>query len=130
MRYPPRNRWSDEQVEQIVGNLLRVGVLLSATIVIFGGVVYLIRNGTDPPEYGVFRGEPSDLRSLGGIISDILSFRGRGIIQLGLLLLVFTPILRVAFAAFAFAQEQDYIYLAVAIVVLTVLVYGISGVII
>jgi uncharacterized membrane protein len=43
-------------------------------------------------------------------------------IQLGLLLLIATPILRVALAAVGFYLENDRLYLGVSLIVLTILV--------
>ena len=104
---PTKLAWTDEQAEQIIGNLLRIGVSLAAAVVFLGGLVYLLRHGAAPPQYQVFRGEPADLRTISGIVSDALSVRGRGLIQLGLLLLIATPVARVAFSVFAFARQHD-----------------------
>jgi uncharacterized membrane protein len=114
-------------MEMVIGNLLRSGVLLSALIVLFGAVIYLVRHGHSPVDYRVFRGEPSDLRSVGGILRDALALRGRGIIQLGLLLLIATPVARVGFSIFGFAEEHDRMYVIVASIVLLVLVYSLIG---
>ena len=55
---PIQQEWTDQKIEQIVGNLLRAGVLLSAVVVLCGGVLYLIQYGHAPADYRVFRGEP------------------------------------------------------------------------
>jgi uncharacterized membrane protein len=123
-----RKGWgSDERVEEIMGNLLRAGVILAAIVVIGGGIFYLIRYGANSPDYGVFRGEPADLRSLLGILVDAVDLRSRGLIQLGLLLLVATPIARVAFSVFAFAQQRDITYLVLTLIVFALLIYGFAG---
>ena len=119
--------WTDEQVDQLIGTLLRSGVIVAALVVLIGGISYLIRYGATLPDYRVFRGEPADLRSLSGIVSDALSFRTRGIIQLGLLLLIATPIARVAFSIFAFTLQRDRIYIIVTFIVLCVLIYSLVG---
>jgi uncharacterized membrane protein len=111
----------DERVEQVMGNLLRAGVILAAAVVLLGGVVYLSRHGGERVDLRVFRGEPADLRSPAGIVADVLEFRGRGIIQFGLLLLIATPVARVAFSVFAFLWERDYTYVVLTLVVLGVL---------
>ena len=116
--------WTDRQMDVIIGNLLRSGVVLSALIVLFGAVIYLLRHGHSPTEYRVFRGEPTDLRSVRGILRDALALRGRGIIQLGLLFLIATPVARVAFSIFGFAEERDRMYVVVASIVLLVLLYS------
>jgi uncharacterized membrane protein len=120
-------RWTDEQVEQIVGNLLRGGVLLAAGVVVIGGVLYLIRYGATSPNYHIFHGEPKDLRTLSGIVADAVSLRRRGLIELGLLLLIATPIVRVAFSVFAFALQRDYTYVLITLIVLGVLIYSLLG---
>ena len=119
--------WTDEQVDQLIGTLLRSGVIVAALVVLIGGISYLIRYGATLPDYRVFRGEPEDLRSLSGIVSNALSFRTRGIIQLGLLLLIATPIARVAFSIFAFTLQGDRIYIVVTFIVLCVLIYSLVG---
>jgi uncharacterized membrane protein len=125
---PARPRtWTDEQVEAIVGTLLRVGVLLAAAVVCAGGAFYLIRHGASVPHYRVFYGEPPDLRSISGIVTDVLALQSRGVIQLGLLLLVATPVARVAFSVFAFARQGDRTYVIIALVVLAVLLYSLVG---
>lgn len=127
MRRRPMGSWTDEHVEQIVGNLLRGGVLLAAGVVVVGGTLYLIRYGADSPNYQVFHGEPTDLRGLTGILTDVVSLHRRALIQLGLLLLIATPIARVVFSVFAFAKQRDYTYVIVTLIVLGVLMYSLFG---
>ena len=117
-------QWTDQYVDELVGNLLRVGVTLAAAVVLFGGTVYLLRHGLEAPHYRVFVGEPAALRSVSGIVRDALALRGRGLIQLGLLLLIATPVARVAFSVVAFAVQRDRLYVAVALIVLAVLTYS------
>jgi uncharacterized membrane protein len=119
--------WTDRRMDAVIGNLLRYGVLLSALVVLFGGVLYLARHGHSPTDYRVFRGEPSELRNVGGIVRDAFEFSGRGVIQLGLLLLIATPVARVAFSIFGFAAEHDRMYVVVASIVLLVLAYSLIG---
>jgi uncharacterized membrane protein len=119
--------WSDQKIEIIVGNLLRAGVLLSASVVLIGAIFYLVHDGGSPVEFRVFRGEPAQLRSLHGVIRDTTALRPRGIIQLGLLLLIATPIARVAFSIFAFARERDRMYVIFTVIVFLILMFSILG---
>ena len=96
-------------------------------MVLAGGVVYLIRHGSAAPDYHAFRSEPADLRTVPGIVAVTLMGRGRGIIQLGLLLLIATPIVRVAFSLVAFSLERDRTYVVVTLIVLAILLYGLAG---
>ena len=116
--------WSDQRIETIVGNLLRAGVMLAGLIVAVGGVLFLFRYGSTPPDHRVFHGEPADLRSVTGIVLDAIALRRRGIIQLGLLLLIATPIARVAFSLAAFWLQHDGKFVLITLVVLTGLVYS------
>ena len=118
---------SDRKVEEIIGTLLRTGVLISAAVVIFGAAIYLSRHGTSPADYRVFRGEPSELREISGIVHSAISLQGRGIIQLGLLLLIATPVARVIFSIAGFAAERDRLYVGFASIVLVILLYSSLG---
>ena len=119
--------WTDQQVEQTIGNLLRLGLIVAAVVVLVGAVIYLARHGSEQPQYRVFHGEPADLRGIRGIIHDALQFSGRGLIQLGLLLLLATPVARVAFSIVAFALQRDRLYVVVTLIVMGVLLYSIVG---
>jgi uncharacterized membrane protein len=123
----PKRGWTDEQVDQVIGTLLRSGVIIAGLVVLMGGILYLIRYGATSPDYRVFRGEPADLRSLSGIVSDALSFRTRGIIQFGLLLLIATPVARVAFSVLAFVLQRDRTYVVITLIVFAVLMYSLIG---
>jgi uncharacterized membrane protein len=115
---------SEKRFEALIGLLLRTGVALAATVVLAGGIFYLTKYGDLKPDYRIFRGEPSDLRSIGGVLEDAISLHSRGIIQLGLLLLIATPIARVAFSVAGFASEHDWLYVGITLVVLGVLIYS------
>ena len=86
-----------------------------------------MRHGRSRVDYRVFRGEPSELRGVGGILRDAIALRSGGIIQLGLLLLIATPVAGVAFSIFGFAQERDRLYVVVAATVLLILAYSLIG---
>lgn len=121
-------RWSDQQVEVAIGYLLRAGTLLSAAVVVAGGIVLLLRHPTAVPNYATFHGEPAALRTFRGILAAAFSFQGRGIVQLGLLVLIATPVARVAFSVAAFAVEHDRLYVIVTLIVLGVLLFSLAGV--
>ncbi len=119
--------WTEKRMEAIIAFLLLFGVAFSAAVVGVGGVLYLLRHGLERPDYMVFHGEPPDLRSLRGIMSDVVSLRGRGMIELGVLLLVATPVARVAFSIFGFLRQRDYTYVVVTLIVLSFLMLSLSG---
>jgi len=117
----------DRRVDEIMGVLLRTGVVLSAMFVLAGGIVYLARHQMPVTNYRVFQGEPAELRTVQGILHEALALRGRGLIQLGLLILIATPIARVAFSVLAFLHERDWTYVVVTLVVLGLLFYSLLG---
>jgi uncharacterized membrane protein len=119
--------WTDEQVEQLVGRLLQFGVLLAALVVLLGGIVYLVRHGLEPPEHHVFRGEPPELRGLWRIGTSAAEFHSRGIIQLGLVLLIATPVARVILTVVSFWRQRDYVYVGITLIVLAVLLFSLMS---
>ena len=114
----------DKRIDEWIGILLRTGVLMAATTVAVGGAVFLIRHPSPVTNYRVFQGEPSELRTLKGILAEALQWRGRGLIQLGLLILIATPVARVTFSVFAFLYERDWTYVAVSLLVLGLLLWS------
>ena len=118
---------SDRRLEAIIGNLLRAGVVIAATIMSIGGVIYLAHSGESLAHYRVFQGEPADLRHVKAVLSDASSGHGPGIMQLGLLLLIATPVARVAFSLAAFAVQRDRLYVVLTLAVLGVLTFSMAG---
>ena len=119
--------WTDRKIEEIVADLLAAGVTVSAVVVLAGAYLYLARYGHSPTDYGVFHGEPTDLRNIRGIVRSAKQFRSRGIIQLGLLCLIATPVARVAFSIWGFAAEHDRLYMIFTGIVLIILLYSLLG---
>lgn len=118
---------NDLQMKVIIGNLLRAGVLLAAAIVFIGGVLFLVHHGAETPEYHIFHGSSSPLRTIPGVIHGLMTFQKRAIIQLGLLLLILTPVANVLFTIFAFWVEKDKLYVGVAALVFLFLLFSLVG---
>jgi uncharacterized membrane protein len=119
--------WDDHRVEATIGTILRWGVILAASVVQAGGIWYLIRHGGDAPNYSVFHGEPSSLNSLSGILHGMMAGQSRALIQFGLLILIATPVARVAYTLAAFVLRRDHAYMAITSIVLAVLIYSLTG---
>jgi uncharacterized membrane protein len=117
---------TDERLEKMVGTLLRTGVLLSAAIVLAGAVWLLRDSGASLPAYRQFRGEPPELRSLGAIVSSLGRPTPESLIQLGLLVLIATPVARVIFSLIAFVLERDRTYVGITAVVVVILAYSLA----
>ncbi len=118
------HRWSDDRVEQVIGNLLRLGVLVAAGVALLGGVFLLAQHGSRLTDYGTFRGETAEFTSLGGIARGVLALDSRAIVQLALVLLIATPIVRVIFSLVAFLVQRDRLYVVITGIVLAVLLFS------
>jgi uncharacterized membrane protein len=102
-------------------------VVLSALVVFAGGLYYLARHGNEIADYHTFRGTPSIDRRISEIVRGAIDLRARSIIQAGILLLIATPIARVAFSLMGFALERDRKYVAITAIVLAVLLYSLTS---
>lgn len=114
----------DTRLEGFIGNLLRAGVLLAAAVVFAGGIFYLMQYHAAPAAYSHFSEESAHLRTLLGIGQLALHGSSLGIIQLGLVLLIATPVARVALAVAGFYLEHDRLYVMISLIVLAVLLYS------
>jgi len=120
---------TDQKLEVAIGRMLQAGVLLSALVVLIGGILYL-RQASGPgasgqrPDYTHFHGVSQELRSPARIVRSAVHGRPEGLIQLGLLMLIATPIVRVIVAAGGFLLERDQMYFWVSLTVLAVLLYS------
>lgn len=121
------SRWSDEEVDQLLGNLLRLGVIVATAVAAIGGVLFLARHGFEPSKGHVFVGEPAELRSVRAIVRAALTLRADAIVQLGLVLLIATPVARVAMSLVAFILQRDRVYIVVTSIVLALLIFSLSG---
>jgi uncharacterized membrane protein len=117
-------------MQQLIGTALRVGVMTACSIALVSGLYYLISHGMEPmPDYRVFHGEPSSLTTLGGIWGGLLHFEAKNWIQLGVLVLMLTPIVRILLSLIDFAREKDWLYVSItAIVFLVIIANSVGGV--
>jgi uncharacterized membrane protein len=116
--------WDDRRIETWVGVLLQTGVLLAATIVLAGGILYLVQNHGARPDFTHFHGEPPQLTTLTGVVHGVEHFDAPSIIVLGLLVLIATPVARVGMCIVGFLFERDNLYVLVSAVVLVILLYS------
>lgn len=112
------------RVKALIAKTVIAAVLAAGFIVAVGGVMYLIRHGAAEVHYDVFAGEPTDLRTLRGVLADALRLNDRGIIQLGLIVLVGAQVVRVALTLWLFVVERDRRFVAISAVVLALLLFG------
>ncbi len=112
---------NDKQVESLIGQVLRAGVLLSCFVTLIGLLFYLVHHSSAIPNYHSFHSVEAPLPTVYRTIPNAFHGSPRAIIQLGVLLLIATPVARVAFLVVAFALEGDRMYVAVSGLVLVIL---------
>jgi len=132
----PQNAKPVGKQEIIVGRILRAGVILSFTLVMIGTIVSFASSADQPTretlelikshgalgEKVVESATPHFPSSLTDIFRDSLSLRGPAIVMLGIVVLVATPVVRVAASIVLFALEGDRFYVATTTLVLVLLV--------
>jgi uncharacterized membrane protein len=111
----------DKDIQVILGTLLRVGVIISMSIVLLGGIIFLIHNKGVITDYKVFKPELAKFSSIAAIFKGLLTFQGDAIVQFGVLMLIFTPVARIVFAVFSFLIEKDYLYVLIGLIILAIL---------
>ncbi len=111
-------------MDGVIGRLLRIGVLVAAVVTLIGGGIFLARHGATPADFARFHGAPDALRSLTGIVRGVAAGRSAALVQLGLVLLILTPMARVALSLGTFLVRRDRTYVVLTTIVLAVLVYG------
>jgi len=114
----------DQRLDQALGNLLRGGVVLAAAVTLLGGIAYVAAFWDTRSDHHTLQEQPEHLRKPVGIVRCALTLDARCVIQFGLLLLIATPVARVAFTVFAFTRQGDWTYVVVTFIVLALLVYG------
>ena len=114
-------KFKDTDIQLLLGRVLRIGTVISISIVFFGGIIYLHRHGATMADYKTFTGIPPFVQHVDTIFDAAFHMRGQAIIQLGIILLIATPILRVVFSAIGFVLEKDYLYTGISILVLLII---------
>ena len=111
----------DRRLETIIGRLLQAGVLLAAAVVTIGAAAYLVQHHADRVDYRNFVSGGPDICTVPGIVRSAAHLESLGIIQIGLLLLIATPVARVGLAIAGFALERDRLYTVISVIVLLIL---------
>jgi uncharacterized membrane protein len=115
---------TDQELDVSVAGMLRFGVTLSALVVLAGGLLFLRHPWSAIPDYSHFRAGDSSLRTLSGIVRGAVRLSPRNIIQLGLILLIATPVARIAFCVVGFARQRSRLYVLISLTVLIILLFS------
>jgi len=125
VQQPPQQHGpTDMQMDAAIANMLRFGIALAATLMILGGWFYLQHPTMQPADYAHFHGTATDLHNLGKVLTGARLADSTSVLELGIVLLIATPIARVALCVVDFARQRDKLYIAVSLGVLMVLLYS------
>ena len=126
MKRVTKHFFADQDIQVILGTLLRVGVIVSMIVIFVGGLLYLIRYEEELVDYRVFN-SLQEYSSISSILVGLSGFNAKAIIQFGILLLIFTPVARVVFSVFSFIIERDYLYVIIGLLVLGIILFSLSN---
>lgn len=117
------------EFEDIIGWSLRIGVIISAILIIFGIALVVVNHGAGPYTFSQLVSPDSNIStktiSFNNFMNGVKDLNGVYIILLGLIVLIATPVLRVAIGIAQFAKQKDYLYTAITIVVFFNLMFAI-----
>jgi uncharacterized membrane protein len=109
----------------LLGRLLRVAIAASALVLVFGGVFYLAQQGQDVVDFSTFQPVREELRTPLAIFRGAFSGDAAAVAQLGILLVMVTPLVREAAAAGWFIHTHDLRFAAVGMLVVALLLLSI-----
>jgi uncharacterized membrane protein len=121
------NRPTDLELEASIARMLMIGIILAAVVVAAGGFLLLHNPGASLPDYTHFHAASPSLRTIKGAWHGAIHRDAQSIIQLGLMLLIATPVARVAFCVFGFSMQRDKLYTAISATVLAILIYSLTS---
>lgn len=106
------------EIEILIGTVLRIGVSLAGLVMLIGLIMFIITG------YGGYANNfyPTSTSS---IFKGIFALKPIAIMMFGLFLLILTPALRVLVSIIAFTKEKDYLYVLITWLFLLVLVCAI-----
>ncbi len=121
---PPAEGRGEESLvhstELVISSVLRGGVILSAIVITIGIVAYYL-HGSPPLTYPGGHPYPDSIR---GIWVGLTHADPVAVVALGLVILLATPVVRVAVSIIAFAVSGDRLYVAITSLVLLILIFS------
>jgi uncharacterized membrane protein len=107
--------------------ILRTGVLVSAALLLAGGILFAFQHPGAEFSFKSFAGEPERLREVGSVFREALQIKSRAVIQLGIITLISTPVLRVIFSFIEFIIHRDWTFVLITAIVIGTLFYSLLG---
>lgn len=120
-------KFTDNQLQSLIGNVLRYGVLSALTVTLLGGIILLAKDSQQIVSYATFAEKDQNLFLVfQTILAGVKVWNGESIIFLGILLLFLTPVLRLFLSLFSFMLEKDALYVAITLIVIAVIILSVS----
>ena len=113
----------EKPMADVIGNVLRYGVILSSVIIVFG-LILLINASGSADANSFLSYDARVVPTLQGFLNGLAGFQPFSVIELGAIVLIATPVVRVLMSVFLFAAEKDRLYTLITAVVLTLLVFS------
>lgn len=116
-----RKNFTDVDLNRSVGNLLRLGVILSVITSLIGFIKLFMEGFKMPRKYKLLDMGTSSEKVWSHFWETLCKGEGMAIIQLGILMLIFTPLMRIIFALIGYLKEKDYLYVVISSIVLAIM---------
>jgi uncharacterized membrane protein len=115
-------------IETAVSRILRAGVLAAMAAAVVGAGIHFAGHPSDRVTFATFTGVDASLTSPAGIVGRAARGDGLALMQLAVLILIATPIIRVLASLVTFAVLRERFFLLATVLVLGMLALGLSGV--
>jgi len=116
-------RQATNNTERIISSVLQIGVIVSTAIILLGLISFFAHgNPRSTPYHHYASPAYSFPHSISAIRNSLHSDQGAGLIELGIGILILTPVLRVAASFILFLRQQDRPMSAITLSVLIVLI--------
>jgi len=120
-------KFSDTDLQSIIGNVLRYGVWTALSVAGIGGIILFLNKGNEAVNFTNFVEKDDNIITVvQNILAGVSQGNGESIIFLGILLLFLTPILRIFLSLLSFFLEKDWLYVFITLIVIGIIVFSVS----
>lgn len=120
-------KFNDTDLQSIIGNVLRYGVLIALTVAVIGGIILMFTKSGETVHFETFTAKETNLFEVfNNIITGVGQGNGEAIIFLGILLLFLTPALRLVLSLISFFMERDLLYVFITLIVIGIIILSVT----
>lgn len=114
---------TETKIERMIGVLLLLGTMTSALLVLVGGIWYLSLHGGEDMQTEMLASDAYSVK-ISQIWHILFALTPLSLIELGLIALVTTQLLRVALLVWFYANQRDYRFTGISLFILLTLLYS------